>query len=115
MATRLNHYALTLTGLVQRLSTALSITEDSAMRGLWLSAGSANSGVIYIGGSSTLTSSNYGVRLEIPASAIPGAPFNPCEVERGFVRLGDIYVLGANTDKLYILAVAAGPIYGPNA
>lgn len=105
---RINHYVLTLTGSAQLLSTVLgSSAEDISLRGLWLQPNAANVNLIYLGGStSTVTSSNYGVRLETPASSIPPPPFNPGELDTAPMKLSDFYVLGTGPDKLHILTVA---------
>ena len=106
-----SHYVLTLNGAAQRLTTALGIAEDVAVSAIWFQPNAANNGIIYIGTTSSVSSSSYGVRLEIPVSTIPSAPFNPGEFTRlpnrftSPLRLGDFWVLGTSSDKLHLLVL----------
>jgi len=106
------HYVLTLNGAAQQLSSALGGDEDRQLSAVWLSPRGSNANLIFIGGSATLTSTNYGVRLEIPVSSVPQAPFNPGEFAGGSlerfrspIKMGNFWVLGTNGEFLHILAV----------
>jgi hypothetical protein len=102
------------TGTPIQLSTALSLTttKHPQYQALWMQPRGTNTALIYIGSDNTVSSTNYGVRLEIPVSTIPQAPFNPGDFSsgRGYgnkspIKLSDIWVLGTTGDNLHILAL----------
>jgi hypothetical protein len=107
------HYVLTLeTGVPKQLSSVLAGGElDRAKSAIWLQPRGSNTALIYLGTSDTTSSTSYGVRLEIPVSSVPPAPFNPGEFSgtpmafRSPLRLGDFWVLGTTGDFLHILAI----------
>ena len=62
-----------------------------------------NAAVIYVGGSlRTLSSTDYGYRIEIPVTTIPYAP-TVIELGPGVVTLGDLQVLGTTGDNIQIM------------
>lgn len=68
-----------------------------------IQARASNAAVVYVGGKlRTLTSSDYGYRIEIPVTSIPYAP-TVIELGPGIVTLGDIQVLGTTNDFIQIL------------
>jgi hypothetical protein len=101
------HYTLTLTtGTPVKMSTA--VTGDSAdfvlpaAKFLSFQADPANTHVIYIGGTNaTLTSSNFGFRIEIPVTSIPPAP-SVRELSSDARNLNQYYALGTTGEKLHI-------------
>ncbi len=100
------HYTLTLTGSAQKLSTAISGDATDSIPAspnfMSLHADSGNTHVIYVGGTNaTLTSSNFGFRIEAPVTSIPPAPFIR-ELTGNSRNLQNFYVLGTNTEKLHI-------------
>lgn len=64
-----------------------------------------NTGIILIGGQETLTTSNYGVRLEIPVTSIPQAPYMITGDRSGPAPfLDDYYLKGTvNNDDVSVL------------
>lgn len=97
------HYALTLNGSEQLLSSVVPAgEEDRPILFLSLQAKGANSGLIYYGGSGqTVSSSVYMGRIEIPASTIPSAP-TIFEFSTTVTNLKQWKVLGTNNDVLLI-------------
>lgn len=108
------HYVLTLTGSAQPLDSVLpfySATQpyqEPTWSFLSLQGDGGNTHVIYVGGSvvcgNALTSSNYGFRMEAPATSIPPAP-NIVELPFGggsTIKLSEFQVLGTNTEKLHV-------------
>lgn len=100
-------YTLTMTGSAQNLKTALAAAGDgdTPLKFLSIQPYGANAAASYIGGDNgTISATNYGVRLEAGAAGVPPAPFI-IEVGVPPVRLSDINVIGANTEKLAILTI----------
>lgn len=101
------HYTLTLNGAAQRLSTVLGNTEvggpqDEAFRMISFQAGKANTNDIFIGATSSVSSSDYGVRLD-PTDTQPNDILG--HFDTGPYKLSDFYVIGTNAEKLHILAI----------
>lgn len=111
------HYTLTLSGSVQKLSDALGTgyaspgsARDIRVSSISIQADGGNSQLIYIGGEAptTLTSTDYGSRIEKPVSTIPAAPSILQTKGRG-IRPSDVWVLGTAAEKLHFqLLDAAG-------
>lgn len=108
------HYVVAMTtGTPVRLSSALAVGEtDHQMAAIWMQPRGDNAAVIYIGSTATMTSTDYGVRLEIPAAGVPPAPFNTGDFSFGAgygnrapIKLSDLYALGTTNDELHILAI----------
>lgn len=105
----MNMKVLTLTGSAQQLHTAVGVLLQDD-RTLWLSIqpDTANASPAYIGNSATTSSSNCFVRLEAAAATVPPAPWQISEAIPGpaatssILRLSDLYVIGANGEKLHI-------------
>jgi hypothetical protein len=101
------HFVLTLTSSVQSLAAAYPDATaggpfDLPIQEVFLTPGSGNLNVVYGGGAAghgTLTSTNYGFRLEAPVSSIPQAPL---PFTRGS-RLSDYVVLGTNGEKVHLM------------
>jgi hypothetical protein len=99
----LRHGTITLDGNAQKLGTALGVSTLTAVSWLGISAHAGNAAVTY-GGSSAVASTNYGFRIEAPASSIPSAPMifeMPDNLTP--LRLGGVYVRGTNTEKLAVM------------
>lgn len=98
------HYALTLNGAVQRLSSVLGETtvggsQDVACRQIWLSADPANAAVVYIGGSA-VSSTSHAFALD-PTQASQ-QPMSIGPFDAGPVKLSEIYAIGTNAERLMI-------------
>lgn len=97
------HFTVTLTGSAQRLGAGLNFSNVLAFLSIQMDP--ANTHVAYVGGNqATLSSSDYGYRLEIPPSSIPYAP-SILEFSGGRISMDDFFVLGTNGEKLHILAI----------
>lgn len=106
------HFVLTLeTGVSKQLSSVLAGAENRQFSAVWLQPRGTNAAPVYLGGSATLSSSNFGVRLPAGITGEPPAPFNPGEFAGGPekfrtpLKLGDFWALGATGDFLHILAI----------
>jgi len=105
-----NHFTVTIAASAtpQRLSTGLSAVVGTPKAGdllryLSLQAGGGNAGIIYVGGNQrTVSSTDYGFRIEIPPATIPGVPI---EISLGVVSLDDFFVVGTINDTIKILAI----------
>jgi hypothetical protein len=97
----LSHYTLTLTGGAQRVSTVMNQADGVRIRKISFQAGAANAAAVYIGGPG-VSDTDYGVRIPIPVSTVPEAPYLYEDPDEG-LTLGNIYVFGANTEKLHLL------------
>lgn len=112
--TKTAHYVLILTGAVQPLSSVFPALSGGLKSGaydypctfLTLQPGGANGNPIYLGADANVSSTVYGFRLEAATGGVPPAPFvfNP---PVGNVKLSDLYVLGANGEKLHLFLVSA--------
>jgi hypothetical protein len=108
------HYVVTLTNATPiQLSSVLSVGEnDHANAAVWMQPRGTNASPVYIGGSATLSSTNYGVRLEASSGGVPSAPFNPGEFSysgspgnRAPTKLSEFWVLGSTGDYLHLLVL----------
>lgn len=97
------HYALTLNGSEQLLSSVLPAGDETkSIRFLSLQAKASNSAVVYYGGSGQLVSSSvYMGRIEAPVTSIPAAP-TIFEFTDTVTNLAQWKVLGTNNDVLLI-------------
>lgn len=100
------HYALTLTGVAQRLSTVLTNTEvggpqDVACRQIILAADPANTAVVYIGGSSSVSSTSHAFSLDpTQATAKDRETIGPFDA--GPVKLSEVWAIGTADQRLMI-------------
>ena len=106
MAVRL--FDLTLTRSAQRLSTAIpsvagAAGPDEAYKQLIFSSAPGNSAVIYVGASSSVSSTSHGFSLD-PTQAsqqpVSVGPFGSVAV-----KLSEFWVLGTNAEILHVLAI----------
>jgi hypothetical protein len=100
-------YTLTLTGVAQCLKDVLGNTErggpqDEAFRMLALQPDKANTNDIYVGASSAVTSSLYGIRLD-PTDTQPTDILG--HFDTGPYKLSDFWVIGTNAEKLHIFGI----------
>ena len=115
---QLIQYTMTLTGAVQQGNQMLPTTpvgslpgnqvggpNDIACRSICLQPDGANTGVIYVGAKSTMTTSDWGIRLEAPIGTVPPPPFLLGEFPSGPIRPSDLFFLGTNADKVHVLLV----------
>lgn len=96
------HKVITLSGAAEQLPTG---SWGGPIRFVSLQPGAGNANPVYIGGSSTLTSADYGVRLPAAAAGEPPAPYIVGEFKDGMVWERDIWVLGTASQKLHVLVV----------
>lgn len=107
-----NHFTVTIaaTGTPQRLSTGLSAAVGTPglgdqLRWLSIQAGGGNAGIGYIGGNQrTVSTSDYGFRIEIPVTTIPDAPTVIESTVLG--SLADFFIVGTINDTFKILAIS---------
>lgn len=99
-------YTLTLNGSIQRLSTALADQNlDIPFESLHLQPDGANANPIYVGSSTSITASSYGVRLPAASGGVPPAPYIFEHPGEGRLRLSQLFVFGTNAEKLHILGI----------
>jgi len=98
------HYVLTLNGSAQDLNTLLSNTnDDQLVSSISFQPAAANAGAVFIGGSNTTVSAtSYAVRLPVPDSSVPSAPYMIDAYRGGGLSLTDFSVIGTNNDKLHV-------------
>jgi hypothetical protein len=96
------HANLTLNGSAQRLSSIFGSGQDVAIWQLWLHPDGENVGPVFVSDDGSISSSDYGVRLEAPEVGIPPAPWSPGELRTLSMYLGDVYVRGTNNDILHL-------------
>lgn len=108
----LRDYTLTLNGSAQQLSTVLTGdqsrggSKDEAFRTILLQGDPANTHLIFVGSSSAVSSSLYGVAVPIPiATNNPTSLIEMSWSHSGPIKLSDIWVIGTQNEKLHILAV----------
>lgn len=111
-AGHLSHCVLTLSGAAQNLGTlvaaaGISVPANCTVLNLQIQPLAANTGVVYLGGvgSAAISSTNYGVRLEIPASSIPQAPYMVPGGDRSgpAITLEDVSIISAvASDKVSV-------------
>ncbi len=94
---------------IQRLSDVLPVNEGDLLKSISLQAQADNSAVIFVGSfesqglsGRTLSSTDYGWRIEIPVTSIPTAP-DIIEISNSTVCLADLAVLGTASDVLHIM------------
>lgn len=108
------HYVLTLNGSAQQLSSVLGGDADDAKAAIWIQPRGTNVNLIYVGTSNSVTSTNYGIRLEVPVSGVPQAPFNfgefagNLELFRSPLKMSQFWVFGTNGEFLHILTINYG-------
>lgn len=100
-------YTLTLTGVAQRLSSVLTNTErggpqDEAYRIIMLQPDKANTNDVFVGASSSVSSSVYGIRLDA-TDTLP--PVELGHYDTGPIKLSDLWVFGTNNEKLHIFGI----------
>ena len=100
-------FTLTLNGSAQALSSVLpnAARDDIPFQSLHLQPDGANANPVYLGTSSSVSSSSHGVRLPAAATGVPPAPYIFEAVGQGQLRLSALYVLGTNAEKLHILGI----------
>ena len=103
------HYALTLNGSAQQLSTLLSNTErggaeDVACVQIILAADPANSNVIYVGANNTVAATTHGFALD-PTQATAKDRESIGPFSSGKVKPSDIWVKGTNAERLMVFLV----------
>lgn len=103
-------FTLTLTGSAQRLSAALPNPtpggpDDIPFRSLWLQPDGATANAMFVGSSSSVSATNYGVRLPASASGVPSAPSIFEYSGEGPLKLSHFWVLGTSGEKLHILGI----------
>ena len=78
--------------------------EDLPFRQLRLQQVPANTAVIYVGASDTISATNHGASLDpTQASAVDSLELGPFDA--GPIKLSDLYVLGSANERLAILGV----------
>jgi hypothetical protein len=106
----LKHYVLNLRGVAQRLSDVygdgvgvVNAAHDIPYRQIRIQPFEANTNIVYVGASSAVSASNYGIHLD-PDDAWTGdlglGPF-----ETGPVKFSDIWVFGTLNEDISVLAV----------
>ena len=96
---------LTLNGSAQALSSILAEgVQDIAVYAIDLQADAGNANAVYVGASDV--SATNGIRIPVPVSSVPEAPYRIGSFEETTVALGDVYVIGTNTQKLRVLVFA---------
>lgn len=99
-----NHFTLTLNGSSQNLSDATGAV-GSPIKAVALQAATTNSNVVYVGGDiRTLTNTDYGFIIPVPASNVPAAPVQ-FAFDAGHFGLHSISVLGTNSEKLHVFVI----------
>lgn len=103
----LRQYVLTLSGSAQQLSTVFAAAEKEsnpdgpAIIGYTLQPSSSNANPIWLG-SSAVAANVAAVRLSSATAGVPPAPYVR-EFSGSFpVKLGDLWALGTNGEKLHI-------------
>lgn len=106
MAGHIRDFTITLSGSAQQLSTAcVGAGADLLCMMLELQPHGTNAAEIYVGGTSSVSSSVYGTRLEAADSGIPPAPWRASsDGLNSILQLSDFYVIGTATEKLHVMA-----------
>ena len=104
----IRHYTVTLTATATPVLTLINAAfgqggaRDEAFRFLSVQPDKANTNDAFVGGS-TLTTADYGVRLD-PADTAPA--YDLCgHYDSGPMKLSEIYVVGTAGEKLHFLGV----------
>jgi hypothetical protein len=103
----IRQYQLTLNASAQRLSTVIAagggagdaIDGNPLCEWIDLQADDGNSNPIFVGADSGVSAANHGVRIPTPASGVPSPPYRT----EGPKRLGDVWVIGTNNEKLNVI------------
>lgn len=98
------HYTFSVTSAATSLSTLLSNTnDDQQVINISFQAAAANSNPVYIGGSNTTVSTtNFAIRIPVPVSSVPAGPFVIDAYRGGCLSLRDFKVVGTDGEKLQI-------------
>jgi hypothetical protein len=98
------HYTVTLSGAAQALSTL--IIGRSIGKQIIFSADGANANPVYLGGrdSGTISSSDYGFRVEKATTGVPPAP---TIIEAINISPADFQVIGTNNEKLHVTVISS--------
>lgn len=98
-------------GTIQRLSDVLPDGEGDLLKYIALSTQGDGSNLIFVGSREseqtsgrTLSSSDYGWRIEVPVSNIPTAP-DIVEIANSTYSLAEFVVLGTASDVLHIMTI----------
>lgn len=96
---------VTLTGAVQRVSDALTVTtpsgrDDVSCRQITFAADPANANVVYVGDANVSSTAHAFALDPTQATAKDRESIGPFEA--GPVRLSDFYVIGTNAQRLMI-------------
>jgi hypothetical protein len=104
----LRHYALTMSGVAQQLSTVLAAdSDDHPGLEVHLEGAFANVNPIYVGGDSSVSSSSYSSRIPGPAAAAP-TEVVPDRIFQGVkLRLKDFWVIGTASEVLHIGVISS--------
>lgn len=107
------HKVVTVTSSAQNLATALGLSgtagpTSTRVGHLSVQALGGNAGIIYLGGTEdTLTAASaYGIRLEIPVSTVPSAPFfreSMTPSSGSWLDLSEYQFIGTDNDKMSVL------------
>ena len=101
----LRSYVLTLNGSIQQLSTLLAATvQDVPVYCIDLQCDAANANAVYVGASDV--DANKGIRLPVPVSSVPEAPYRIGSFDEANVYMADVFVIGTNSQKLRVLVFA---------
>lgn len=100
-------YTLTLNGAAQCLRSVLGNTErggpqDEAYRIIMLQPDKANTNDIFVGSSSAVSSSLYGIRMDA-ADTVTSLEMG--HFDTGPIKLSDLWVIGTNNEKLHIFGI----------
>lgn len=103
----MRHYVLTLDGTAQQLSSVLAPDDQQnrrPFRQVSFQARGTNSNPIFIGGPTTASATEYGVRVNAPAGGVPDAPILWGGYDTGPIKLEEIFVFGTDTEILHVAA-----------
>ncbi len=105
------HYNLTMDGTIQRLSDVLPTGEGDLIKYLAVQAQGNAANLMFVGSFAsqdlagrTLSSTDYGWRIEVPVSSIPTAP-DIIEQSVSAFSLAEFVVLGTAPDVLHIMTM----------
>lgn len=102
MAALIRHFTVS----VGTTSAALSATQaaQGIAKVVMLQADGANTGIVYVGANAdTLSSTNYGHRIEVPVSTVPAAP---TVIEAANIDLGALNLIAATTtQKIHVMVI----------
>lgn len=102
------HKVVAVTASAQTLAAAIGIvsgSQETRCAFFSLQALGGNAGIVYVGGAgNTLSTAQYGHRIEIPVSTVPSAPwFRENKSFQGFMDLADWQFLGTVNDSLAVM------------